>query len=77
MFRESYAKEMRKIQLVDYTVGIRISAISEDLCDQLFHQLKTSRFAMHAMKDKHLITRVRYEKDTIFCKPTDRGNTSL
>jgi hypothetical protein len=39
-------KELRKIPLVDNTVGRRISYISEDLCDQLIDQFKTSRFAL-------------------------------
>jgi hypothetical protein len=51
----------RKIPLADKNVGRKISDISEDLCDQLTNQLKTSGSALKvdeatdAVKDAHLI----------------------
>jgi hypothetical protein len=37
---KSYAKELLKIPLADKSVGIRISDISEYLCDTFFDKLK-------------------------------------
>jgi hypothetical protein len=73
MFGESYIKEMRELSLVGNNVW-RTSDNSEDLCDHVTDQLKTSH---------HLITYVRYvlenykEEDFLFSKLTDCRATSL
>jgi hypothetical protein len=70
-------------------VGRRISHTSEDLCDQLINQLKTSSFLLQvdietdAVEDVYLIANVRYmlqnyiREDFLFCRPTDGRATSL
>jgi hypothetical protein len=56
---ESFAKELRKIPVTYITVRRRVEVISEDLCDQLIHQLKTSRSGLQVdeatdvVKDAH------------------------
>jgi hypothetical protein len=80
MLGESYAKEFQKIPPADNTMGRRIADISEDLCDQLTDQLKTSHFtlqvdkAIDVIKDAHSFTYVwnvlenDIKGDLSFCK---------
>jgi hypothetical protein len=63
---ESYDKGLRKIPLAGDTVGRKALEISEDVCNQLTAQFKSSRFELQVdeatdiVKDAHLITYVRY-----------------
>ena len=89
MIGDSYADELRKIPLADNTVGRRISDMSDDICDQLTENLKSSYFALQVdeatdvAKDAHLITYVRYvleneiKEDILFCKPIEGKSTAI
>ena len=71
----------QQVPLADNTVARRIDDMSEDLCDQLVSQLRTSKFtiqvneATDVAKDAHLIAYVQYvaettiAEDLLFCKP--------
>ena len=88
MFGEPYAKQLRPIPPADNAVGRRINDISEDTCDQLVSQMRTSKFAIQVdeatdvAKDAHLIAYVRYVEETdiiadiLFCKPIPDKATS-
>ena len=74
MFGKPYAKQLRQIPLFDNTVGRRINDVSEDICDQLLPQMRTSKSAMQVdnvtdvAKDAHLIAYVRYFEETDIIK---------
>jgi hypothetical protein len=79
---ESYAKELRKIPLLD-NMRRRILDTSQYLCGPTIDKLKTPSFALQigkatdVVKDEHLITFVQYvlendiKEDILFLKPVD------